>query len=194
MHGLGADGHDFADVAEALAAAAEPRAWRFVLPHAPVIPVTINMGAEMPAWYDILDMAKRRELDWETVAASQKNIEALLAREVAGRVALAGFSQGAAMALHVGLRHQAEVAGVLMMSGYLLESEDQPCPQRSHALPIGIFHGSDDSVVPFEAAEETIACLEAAGFTPDLKRYEGLEHSVAEQELRDVFAWLEALG
>lgn len=192
MHGLGADGHDFADVADALAAAAEPRKWRFVLPHAPTIAVTINMGTEMPAWYDILDMAQRRKVDWKTVATSQENIEVLLARET-GRVALAGFSQGAAMALHVGLRHQAEVAGVLMMSGYLLESDDQPCPEKFGDLPIGIFHGSDDPVVPFEAAEETLACLEAAGHAPSLKRYEGLDHSVAEQELRDVFAWLSAL-
>lgn len=192
MHGLGADAHDFEDVAEALSRAAEPRKWRFVLPNAPSLAVTINRGMHMPAWYDILDMSTPRHVDWDTVADSARNIEALLKRETAEKVVLAGFSQGAAMALHVGLRNQESIAGVLMMSGYLLEDEQHKCPEKVETaeFPIGLFHGSDDAVIPAVAARETSETLHAHGYAQTLKVYEGLEHSVFEDELRDVFAWL----
>lgn len=194
MHGLGADGHDFADVAQVLSEAAEPNRWRFVLPHAPSLPVTINMGMTMPAWYDILDMSQPREVDWGTVTDSQANIEAILASEQAPKIVLAGFSQGGAMALHVGLRHQAAVAGVLVMSGYLLEGEQHPCPQKVAEIPIGLFHGSADPVVPLEAAQSAASTLEQAGFAHSFRTYQGMQHSVCDEEIRDVFAWLQALA
>lgn len=193
MHGLGADGHDFEGVAEALARAAAPRKWRFVLPHAPVRPVTINMGMAMPAWYDILDLSASREVDWGTVGEGARAIEALLAREGAEKVVLAGFSQGAAMALHVGLRNQAATAGILAMSGYLLVADEHPCPEREADFPIGIFHGLEDPVVPVEAARQAASALEASGYAPDLRLYENLDHGVSDDELRDVFAWLDRL-
>jgi len=195
MHGLGADAHDFEDVAEALSRAAEPRKWRFVLPNAPSQAVTINMGMHMPAWYDILDMSTPRDVNWDTVAESAAHIEALLKREIAEKIVLAGFSQGAAMALHVGLRYQESIAGVLMMSGYLLEAEEHKCPEKIETadFPIGIFHGSDDAVVPVIAARQSAETLHAHGYAHTLKVYEGLEHSVFEDELRDVFAWLVSL-
>lgn len=192
MHGLGADAHDFEDVAEAISRAAEPRKWRFVLPYAPTQAVTINGGFQMPAWYDILDMGQPRAVNWDTVETSARAIEALIAREsAAGKIMLAGFSQGAAMALHVGLRHQDSIAAVLLMSGYLLESDEHPCPKKPSAadFPIGMFHGSDDPVVPADAARRAVETLEQNGYTPSLKVYDGLEHSVFEDELRDVFAW-----
>lgn len=192
MHGLGADAHDFEDVAEALSLAAAPGRWRFVLPNAPSQPVTINMGMQMPAWYDILDMSQPRAVNWETVADSAASIEALLAHESATRIVLAGFSQGAAMALHVGLRRQSSIAGILMMSGYLLESEEHPCPEKSTDLPIGMFHGSNDQMVPAHAAQMAADTLLSKNFSPTLKIYPGLEHSVFEEEIRDVFAWLKA--
>jgi len=195
MHGLGADGHDFADVGEAYAVAAEPRKWRFVLPHAPAIPVTINQGMVMPAWYDILDMIQPREVDWGTVAASRASVESLLAAELAPKVVLAGFSQGAAMALDVGLRNQERVAGILVMSGYLLESETQPCPAKTAAdFPIGMFHGSADPMVRLAAAEGAAATLESKGYSASLKIYPDVEHSLCEEEVRDVFAWLEEVA
>ena len=194
MHGLGADGHDFADVASVLSNAAAPRAWRFVLPHAPEQDVTINMGMRMPAWYDILDLAHPRSVNWDTVRDSEKNIARLHEAEIAERIVLAGFSQGAAMALHVGLRHQAEVAGILMMSGYLLDSEENPCPANSNDVPIGMFHGTRDPVVPYVAAEQSLTTLREAGYAPTLQSYEGLEHSVSEEEIRDVFEWLIGVG
>lgn len=193
MHGLGADGNDFAEVAMHLNEAAQPRKWRFVLPHAPRQAVTINMGARMPSWYDILELDHPRSVNWETVAESAVNIEALLDHERADKIVLAGFSQGAAMALHVGLRRPDSIAGVLMMSGYLLESEAHPCPEQSTEFSLGVFHGTDDSMVPFAAAELSIRTLQAKGYSPTLKAYSGLDHSVSEEELRDVFAWLESV-
>jgi phospholipase/carboxylesterase len=190
MHGLGADGHDFEDVAQMLCDAAKPRRWRFVLPHAKQLPVTINMGMSMPAWYDILDLSHPREVNWETVADSQKQIESLIATEPAEKLILAGFSQGAAMALHVGLRHPNRIAGVLLMSGYLLESEDHPAPACGSPLPICILHGTTDEVVPLIAAEEALKSLLTAGYEPRFKSYSGLGHSVSQEEVRDVFDWL----
>jgi len=194
MHGLGANGHDFADVAEAMSRAAEPRKWRFILPHAPSIPVTINMGMVMPAWYDILDMSQPREVDWASVATSQKAIEALMEQETAGKIVLAGFSQGAAMALHVGLRNQGSIVGILMMSGYLLASDEHPCPEKTAELPIGLFHGTDDPLVPVSATQDAVKDLNGRSFSPTIKIYPGLEHSVFEEEIRDVFAWLERVA
>lgn len=192
MHGLGADGHDFADVADALCQAASPRRWRFILPHAPEQPVTINLGAVMPAWYDILDLDHPRDVNWETVSASQRGIEAILQREQANNIVLAGFSQGAAMALHVGLRHQHAISGILMMSGYLLESAAHPPPTPAPGikLPIALFHGDSDPVVPLQAATSALHSLHQLGFAPSLKQYLGLGHGVSEEEIRDVFDWL----
>ncbi len=192
MHGLGADGHDFEDVAEAISRAALPRRWRFILPHAPEQPVTINMGMVMPAWYDILDLSESRRVNWGTVATSAVAIESLIAREEAAKLVLAGFSQGAAMALHVGLRNQGAVAGILAMSGYLLIADDHPCPQKAVDIPIGLFHGADDPVVPVGAARQAAAVLGQEGYAPTLKIYDGLGHGVADEELRDVFAWFDA--
>lgn len=194
MHGLGADGHDFADVAAMLCQAALPKRWRFVLPHAPSIPVTINMGMEMPAWYDIISLTHPRDVNWDTVAVSQKKIEALIAAEPAEKIILAGFSQGAAMALQVGLRHQEKITGILMMSGYLMESAEHPAPPSQGDLPIGILHGTGDEVVAIEAAQTAKKSLEAAGYSPSFKSYAGLGHSVSEEEIRDVLEWLAKFG
>ncbi|MEP4077902.1 alpha/beta hydrolase [Haloferula sp.] len=190
MHGLGSDGHDFADVAQMLYEAARPRRWRFVLPHAPKIPVTINMRVPMPAWYDILDLSNSRKVDWETVATSQKQLEAIIANEPAEKLILAGFSQGAAMALHLGIRHQDRISGVLAMSGYLMQAAQHPVPRSEGPLPINILHGNADDVVPIKAAEEALNSLKLAGFTPAFKSYIALAHSVSQEEIRDVFDWL----
>lgn len=194
MHGLGANGHDFEDVAAMLCEAATPKRWRFILPHAPDIPVTINMGMNMPAWYDILDLSHPREVNWDTIATSQQQIESLMKHETAEKMILAGFSQGAAMALQVGLRHQDQLSGVLLMSGYLLESATHPVPPCETDLPIGIFHGSHDEVVPIHSAETTVLSLNAAGYSPTFKSYTGLAHSVSDEEIRDVFEWLMTHG
>ncbi len=193
MHGLGADGHDFADVAQILAEAALPEKWRFILPHAPQMPVTINMGMTMPAWYDILDMSQPRRVDWASVDQSQVEIEALISQESAAKVVLAGFSQGGAMALHVGLRTEQKIAGIMAMSGYLLESDDYPCPKQTADFPVGLFHGSADDVVPVTAAEHSKQVLDGAGYTPTLKVYPGLTHAVCDEEIEAIFSWLKGV-
>lgn len=190
MHGLGANGEDFADVADVLSRSALPQKWRFILPHAEAISVTINNGMIMPAWYDIISLSHPREVNWDTVAQCQQQIEKLLKEENAPRIILAGFSQGAAMALHIGLRNQSKIEGVLMMSGYLLESESRPAPEPEGELPIAIYHGQEDEVVPLEAAETTLSSLRAAGYTPFFQSYPGLPHSVSQEEVQDVFNWL----
>ena len=192
MHGLGATGEDFADVAHVLSRSALPQKWRFVLPHAGEIPVTINNGMTMPAWYDIISLTHPREVDWDTVDRCQRQIEDLIKIERAPRMILAGFSQGAAMALHVGLRNQSKIKGVLMMSGYLVESKERPAPAPDSDLPIAICHGQEDEVVPLEAAETTLASLKAVGYEPTYKSYPGLPHSVSQEEIEDVFDWLAA--
>ena len=175
--------------------AAKPRKWRFVLPQAPNLPVTINMGMSMPAWYDILDLSQPRQVKWDTVETTRQSIDALISGETtASQIVLAGFSQGAAMALHVGLRQTTPIAGILMMSGYLLESEAHPCPIKSYDIPITILHGSEDSVVPLQAAKDSLTALSTAGFQPSFKAYEGMEHSVCDEEIQDVYAWLDSLS
>lgn len=193
MHGLGADGHDFADVAQVITQAVLPRKWRFVLPHAPSQPVTINMRMSMPAWYDIIDLSHPRAVNWDTVQESHERVETMIESEPAEQLILAGFSQGGAMALHVGLNCSRSVAGILVMSGYLLESDDRPCPVKRTEIPIGIFHGSSDPVVPVSAAERTVEALQQAGYSPSMKSYPGLEHSLCDEEIRDVFVWLETV-
>ena len=192
MHGLGADGNDFASFAEALCKVAEARKWRFVLPHAPAQKVTINMGMEMPAWYDIIDFEHPRNVNWDTVRESQDQIEALMQEEKgAKKIILAGFSQGGAMALHVGLRNQQVVNGILVMSGYLLESESEPAPKSEKNFQLALHHGSDDPVVPVAAAERTREALIEAGYSPSMSIYEGLEHAVCNEEFNHVYEWLD---
>ena len=171
MHGLGANGEDFADVAHLLSRSALPRKWRFVLPHAEEIPVTINNGMTMPAWYDIISLTHPRDVNWDTVDRSQQQIEQLMGAEKAPKVILAGFSQGAAMALHVGLRNQSRIDGILMMSGYLMESEERPAPVPEGSMAIAIFHGEDDEVVPLEAATTAVTSLKGVGYEPAFKSY-----------------------
>ena len=151
------------------------------------------MGMVMPAWYDILDMSQPREVNWDSVEESHKRIETLAENEPAPKLVLAGFSQGAAMALHVGLRRQASLAGILVMSGYLLENGEHPCPDKAADFPIAIFHGSTDPVVPLAAAQQSMATLGAKGYSPSFRVYDGMEHSLCDEEIRDVFAWLSTL-
>ncbi len=192
MHGLGDSGHGFADVAQMICQTAAPAKWRFVLPHAPNLPVTCNGGFVMPAWYDILDMSHPRNVDWATVDASEQALVKLIEEQASEKLVLAGFSQGGAMALHLGLRMQERVSGIISMSGYLLESAEHPCPEKKADVPIGIFHGDVDDVVPLLAAEQTEKTLKEQGFAPDKRVYPGVAHSLSMDEIRDVYAWLQA--
>src|SRR4051812_13179718 len=158
LHGLGADGNDFVPVAEELELGAIGPV-RFLFPHAPVMPVTINGGYRMRAWYDILGADLRQKQDEKGLRASLALVEELIAREkergiAANRIVLAGFSQGCAMALLTGLRHKERLAGIIGMSGYLPLAETTGA-ERSDAnrlTPIFLAHGSMDPVVPVQAA------------------------------------------
>src|SRR5262252_6528119 len=193
LHGLGADGNDFAPIVPALQLPRTPI--RFVFPHAPVQPVTINAGMRMRAWYDIKDGAIRRE-DEAGVRASQKLIEALIAREKARgtparRLVLAGFSQGGAIALQTGLRHPQRIAGVMALSTYL-PIADKFAAEANAAnrdTPIFMAHGSYDPVIPFARAEQSRDLLQSLGYAVEWREYP-MPHAVCPEEIADIGAWL----
>lgn len=195
LHGLGADGRDFVPVAEQLDLSSVGPV-RFLFPSAPVMPVTINGGYEMPAWYDILgaDLVSRQ--DEPGLRQTQAAIEALIAREKsrgipAHRIVIAGFSQGCAMALMIGLRHAQRLAGIAGLSGYL-PLADKTAAERSaasHGLPIFLAHGVRDGVVALPRATATRDALTALGYPVAWHEYP-MEHAVCPQEIADLQLWL----
>lgn len=196
LHGLGADGHDFEPVVDEFDAGRLPPT-RFIFPHAPQRPVTINGGYVMRAWYDIVsaDFSARRE-DPTGVRESAAQVDALIARENARgipdkRIVLAGFSQGGAIALHTALRHPRRLAGVLALSTYLpladaLEAE-AAAPNRD--VPIFMAHGRGDPVIPYDFSSASGELLKAAGYPLEWHSY-AMEHSLCLQEVRDIETWL----
>lgn len=196
MHGLGADGRDFLPIAEQMDLSGVGPV-RFLFPNAAVIPVTINGGYEMPAWYDILGADLVRREDEAGLRKSQAQIEELIAHEKsrgipAGRIVVAGFSQGCAMALMVGLRHAEKLAGIVGMSGYL-PLADKTAAERSAAsqdVPIFLGHGTRDGVVVLPRAVDSRDALKAMGYTVDWHDYP-MEHSVCPQEISDLESWLQ---
>lgn len=196
MHGLGASGDDFAAIVPELdLRGCAPI--RFVFPHAPVMPVTINNGFEMPAWYDIFAPDLVRREDAEGIARSELAIEALIAREVARgipaqRIVLAGFSQGCAMTLHTGLRHPQRLAGLIALSGYLplIGSLAAERHEANADTPIFMAHGTADPVVVLPRAEESRAALEALGYRVQWHTYP-MPHSVHPREIADISAFLQ---
>ena len=195
MHGLGADGHDFEPIVPELRLPATTRI-RFIFPHAPLRPVTINQGHVMRAWYDVRALAGVRREDEAGVRQSARQVEALLARErqrgiAPGRIVVAGFSQGGAMALHVGLRHPDRLAGILALSCYLplanaLDTELSPA---NRDVPIFWAHGLHDPMIPQAMAEQGRAQLGELGYRIDWHQYP-IPHSVSAEEIADVARWL----
>ncbi|NPC56295.1 alpha/beta hydrolase [Caenimonas soli] len=195
LHGLGADGNDFVPIAQELdLGAAGPV--RFVFPHAPVIPVTINNGYRMRAWYDILGMDLVQREDEAGLRLSLGSVEELLAREKARgmpaeRIVLAGFSQGCAMALLTGLRHKERLAGIVGLSGYLPLAQSIAA-ERSDAnalTPIFMAHGLYDNVVPIDRGKASCEALRTLGYAVDWNEYP-MAHSVCMEEIADLNRWL----
>ncbi len=194
MHGLGADGSDFVPIVRELDLSGCP-AIRFVFPNAPSMPVTINGGYVMPAWYDILgnDIAKRE--DEAGLRKSQLAIEQLIAQEKARgipaeRIVLAGFSQGCAMTLQTGLRYPEKLAGLLCLSGYL-PLADKVAGERNAAnqnTPIFMAHGKGDAVVPFARAQDSLKLLQSLGYQIEWHEY-FMQHSVCLEEIDAIGAW-----
>lgn len=195
LHGLGADGNDFAPLVPQLGIV-EELGVRVVLPHAPHQPVTINNGMVMRAWYDITGMDFRAREDAAGIHASAALLGTLIAREIERgippeRILLAGFSQGGAIVLHTGLRYPRRLGGILVLSAYLplaasLEAE------RSAAnmdLPIMQAHGQQDPVVPIAWALHSREVLQALGYSVDWRMYH-MQHAVCPQEVEDVRSWI----
>jgi len=192
MHGLGADGNDFAPLADEIEL---PMGVRYIFPHAPMMPVSINGGYVMRAWYDISDAAIRRE-DEAGVRASQQLVEDLLAREksrgmAASRIVLAGFSQGGAIALQTGLRHGERLAGVMALSTYvpLADTLEAEASAANRGVPIFMAHGSADPMIPYTRATASRDLLQQQGYAPEWHEYR-MPHSVCPQEIADIGAWL----
>ncbi|MFZ6747782.1 alpha/beta hydrolase [Undibacterium sp. Ren11W] len=195
LHGLGADGNDFVPIVKELDLRG-CAAIRFVFPHAQTMPVTLNGGYVMRAWYDIMgaDIVKRE--DEAGLRLSQIRIETLIAREKARgipaeRIILAGFSQGCAMALQVGLRHPEKLAGLLCLSGYVA-LRDVVASERTaanQATPIFLAHGTADPVIPLLRAEQSRDLLQDLGYSIEWHEYM-MQHSVCEEEIRDIGNWL----
>lgn len=195
LHGLGADGNDFVPIAQELDLDSIGPV-RFVFPHAPVQPVTINNGYRMRAWYDILSFEPDAPQDEAGLRRSQALVEALIAREKergvpAGRIVLAGFSQGCAMALLTGLRHPERLAGIVGLSGYL-PLADRTAAERHAAnqgTPIFLAHGSHDEVVGLHRAEASRQALIALGYDVEWHEYL-MGHSVHPLEIEELNAFL----
>ena len=195
LHGLGADGHDFVDVVPELALPGRPGV-RFVFPHAPMRPVTINGGYVMRAWYDIRDDSGVRREDPAGVRASQKAIEALIEREKergvpAAAIVLAGFSQGGAMALYTGLRYGERLAGVMALSCSLpladtLVAEAAPA---NRDVPIFMAHGTHDPMIPMARALRAREVLTGLGYRLEWHEYQ-MPHSVCAEEIAHIGVWL----
>lgn len=194
MHGLGADGHDFEPIVPELDLP-DGLAVRFVFPHAPMRPVTVNGGLVMRAWYDVSFAGERRVEDEVGVRASERHIRALIAREAergvpAARTYLFGFSQGGAMALHTGLRVEQRLGGIAALSCSLplavtLASEVSAANRN---VPIFMAHGKQDELVPVARGAEARDALARLGYRPEWHEYP-MPHSVCAEEIADLCAW-----
>jgi phospholipase/carboxylesterase len=192
LHGLGADGHDFEPIVPELEVA---RPLRYVFPHAPVRPVTVNSGMRMRAWYDIVQLGGGPE-DEAGIRASQSILESLIAKEIErgiapGKIVLAGFSQGGAIVLQTGLRYPQRLAGILALSTYLplastLESERG---EANRDIPIFMAHGRFDDVIPLERAQASRKRLEALAYAVEWHEYP-MPHSVCPPEIGEIAAFL----
>jgi len=198
MHGLGADGHDFEPLVPELVERDSP-SLRFIFPHAPVRPVTLNNGYRMRAWYDIVGIDRRSAEDFDGIQASANAIGALVKREndagiPSSRIAIAGFSQGGAMALQVATRHETAFAGVIALSCYLPLAR-QFATERANAnlaTPIFMAHGLQDPVVPFQLGDESRRVLEGTGYKVEWHAY-AMPHSLCPDEVDDLRAFLKRI-
>jgi phospholipase/carboxylesterase len=195
LHGLGADGYDFVPVVRELEAHGAPAA-RYVFPHAPTMPVTINGGYVMRAWYDILGTDLVRREDEHGIRASQGMVEALIEHEVGrgvprSRIVLAGFSQGGAITLQTGLRQSQPLAGLIALSCYLplATAFAQEAAAGSTQVPIFLAHGTQDPVVPLARGTASRDALKAAGYAVEWHEYP-MPHSVCAEEIRDIAAFM----
>ena len=195
LHGLGADGHDFEPLVPHLVWPGMPDI-RFVFPHAPIRPVSVNGGMPMRAWYDILSIDAERGHDRQGIEQSIQQVSALLEKEkergiLPENIVLAGFSQGGAIALQLGLRYPEKLRGLIALSTYLLFADalKQDAPEANRLTPVFLAHGSADPVVPLKMGEAARAGLTDLGLPLQWHVY-NMPHSVSPEEIADLTAWL----
>ncbi|MGB7452216.1 MAG: dienelactone hydrolase family protein [Lysobacterales bacterium] len=196
LHGLGADGHDFEPIVPFLGLSPGTSV-RFIFPHALMRPVTVNGGAVMRAWYDIIEISSRKGQDESGIRHSAGKVRALIDFEVsrgipASKIILAGFSQGGAMALHVGLRYPEKLAGIMALSAYLLFPErlQSEASKANSRTPVFIGHGTQDPVVPFPLGQAVVSALQAGSWPVEWHSYP-IPHSVSQPEISDIGGWMQ---
>jgi len=198
LHGLGADGHDFVPIVKELHLP-QSMAVRFIFPHAPMQPVSINNGMVMRAWYDIATENLERKPDNQGVLQSTQAINELIADEVArgiaaNRIILAGFSQGGAIALTAGTRHPETLGGIMALSTYLPMPEElaTKASRANQQILILMVHGEQDSVIPMAMAKASFGALIAQGYAVQWQQYP-MAHSVCGEEMGVISEWLQKL-
>lgn len=194
LHGLGASGDDFAPIVPELHLP-ESLAVRFIFPHAPSIPVTINGGMVMPAWYDILSMDIDRKIDHTQILQSAEAIKALIEREIergvdSNNIVVAGFSQGGAVAYQTALSFPKPLAGLMTMSTYFATHETLIPSEANKALEIFISHGTQDPVVPELLGQQAVELLRSKGYEPLYATYP-MQHEVCLPQIQDISRWLQ---
>lgn len=198
LHGLGADGHDFEPIVPELNLSKE-HSVRFIFPHAPVRPVTINGGVEMRAWYDIKGMDLSQKEDLEGMQDSQRILLELINEQIdkgipSENIIIAGFSQGGAVIQYTGIRTELKLAGMMALSTYL---PFQQAAQEQHNpinldTPIFVGHGQYDPVVPIQLGQQSTEKLQSLGYQPTWHTYP-MEHSVSLEEIRDIGNWINTI-
>lgn len=189
LHGLGASGHDFEPVVPELGLP-EDAAVRFIFPHAPNMPVTINGGMTMPAWYDIKAMDIDRVVDTDQLIASADAVARLVDREIergvkSENIVIAGFSQGGAVAYELGLSYPKRLGGILALSTYFATAKTVELSEANRGLPISIYHGTRDPMVPEALGRLSVEKLTELGFEPSYQTFP-MEHSVCLEEVQDI--------
>ena len=198
LHGLGASGHDFEAIVPELDIP-ESLGLRFVFPHAPEMPVTINNGYVMPAWYDVTNTDFAQQEDEAGICVSAQLLENMIAHEIeqgvpAEKIILAGFSQGGVIVLHGGLRYQDKLAGILALSTYLplREKLQQEHSQASKTIPVMMMHGKQDTTVPITLAEQSRDHMESSGHQVEWHSYD-MPHTVCSEQVRDIADWIKKI-
>ena len=198
MHGLGADGYDFVPIVNELGLSPDSNV-RFIFPHAPSRPVTLNNGHVMPAWYDILSLDRSSNAKLDDILETVIWINGLIDEQIAlgvepENIILAGFSQGGVIALHTALRYPKRLGGILALSTYFpfIDETLKSMPNGYDLIPVFAAHGQHDPVIPVASWESYVPLMQQRGFTVEAKNYP-MEHSVHPQEIADIGAWFKRL-
>ena len=196
LHGLGADGHDFVPLARLLPPGVRERT-RFIFPHAPIRPVTLNLGLPIRAWYDIAGLNREAPEDHSGIQAATAFVHALIQQQqhagiAAERIILAGFSQGAALAVHAATRLPQRLAGLLALSGYLIRPNELrfEATRESRQTPIALHHGRYDPILPPTLGEELRDRLTELGYTPRWRLWD-MAHEVCDEQIDVIGTWLQ---